>query len=468
MDTNALASGNVGGSSIRIGQISDFSGGYTEPNYYILPLERTYKNIVSVRLLSTEFPNSEYVVKNYPSTSQNNKLYWQNYEDGSHIYSIEIPPGKYNPTSLISKLESVFYETPRFYYPSVTQNYTNHNYIQVSINTDTDTTTINSYKETILSRAFANMYYILTDSTHTPLPWDHTFVPVASTSAGDPTITQNDPSQLYPILILVQYNNHGLTLNTMYESHVSGQDYIPDGSVGDSIIITGTTTYKGIPSNNIDGTYEAYAPNLELGYNKLNYFMIKLQPLDIGQYTKRDDAQKGGIFYIYTPNKFRLLFNYKDTIGKLLGFPNVGETYAVTKYATSITNKDPYKPDISPAQTIDTTTPGNAVMMSGYNYILMECVEFPIIESLGKIKNAFAKILLVGVPGKICFNTYVCTPKIFYEPIQELSQLTLSFYSPDGELYDFNGLDHSFTLEITTLDELPYDTHINTHTGKMM
>ena len=468
LKSNALASGYIGGKSIRIGQISDFSGGFQEPNHYILPLERIYKNVIAVRLLSTEFPNSEYVVKNYPTTSQNNKIYWQNYEDGSYIYSVEVPPGKYTPTSLISILENKFYETQRVYYPSVTQNYTNHNYMQISINTDTDTSTISSFKETILSRAFANMYYILTDPTHDPLPWDHTFVPVASTSAGDPTITQNDPSQLYPIFILVQYNNHGLKLNTMYETHVAGQEYVPNGSSGDQLIISGTTTYKGVPSAKIDGTYEAFAPNLELGYDKSNYFMIKLQPLDIGQYTKRDEAQKGGIFYIYTPNLFRLLFNYPDTIGKLLGFPNVGETYAVTKYASSISNKDPYQPDISPAQSTDTTTPGNAVMLCGYNYILMDCAELPVIESLGKVKDAFSKILLVGVPGKICFNTFVCTPKIFYEPIQELSQLTLSFYAPDGELYDFNGLNHSFTLEITTLDELPNDTHVNTHTGKTL
>lgn len=333
------------------------------------------------------------------------------------------------------------------------------------MNTDTDTTIIKSYKETILARAFANMYYIITDGTHTPTPWDHTFVPVASTPAGDPTITTTDPSQLYPLFILVQYDNHGLTLNTMYETHLPGQQYVPNGTTGDTIIISKTSSYKGVLPSKIDGTYEAFAPNLGLGYDKQNYFMFKLQPIDIGQYTKRDDGQKGGIFYIYTPNTFRLLFNYQDTIGKLLGFPNVGETYAVTKYATSITNKDPYQPDISPEHAIDETTPGNAIMLCGYNYILMVCNELSVIETIGKIKDAFAKILFVGVPGKICFNTFVCTPKIFYEPIQELSQLTLSFYSPDGELYDFNGLEHSFTLEFITLDELPHDTHINPHTG---
>jgi hypothetical protein len=171
---------------------------------------------------------------------------------------------------------------------------------------------------------------------------------------------------------------------------------------------------------------------------------------------------------MYTPNKFRLLFDRPYTAGSLLGFPNVGETYAVTKFATSITNKDVYQSDINPEMTEDTTTPGNAVIMCGSNYILMTCEELNVMESFGAIKDIFAKILFVGSPGKISFNTFVDTPKIFYEPIQELQRLTLAFYSPNGKLYDFNGLDHSFTIEITTLDELPYDTHINTHTGQMM
>jgi hypothetical protein len=151
-----------------------------------------------------------------------------------------------------------------------------------------------------------------------------------------------------------------------------------------------------------------------------------------------------------------------------LGFPNVGETYAVTKYDKTITNKDEYEPDISPISVIDTTTPGDSIILSGNNYILMVCDELNVIETFSTIKSAFAKILLIGIPGKVCFNTFVDTPKIFYEPIAELSTLSLSFYSPNGNLYDFNGLDHSFTLAITTLDNLPDNTNINTHTGNRL
>ena len=225
----------------------------------------------------------------------------------------------------------------------------------------------------------------------------------------------------------------------------------------------------GVPGSQIDGTYEVFAPNSGLYLDSTNYFMIKLAPLDIGQYSTRNYEQSGGIFTMYAPNVFRLLFNYDDTMGKLLGFSYVGETYAVTQYASEITNKMSYQPDISSSVALDSTSSGNAIILSGTNYILMNCQELQVIESFGNIgiiKNSFAKIMFVGNPGKTCFNTFVQTPKIYYDPIQALSQLTLSFYSPDGQLYDFNGLDHSFTLELITLDEFPNGTHVNTHTGK--
>lgn len=455
---NALASGSVGGNSIVIGQVSDFAGGYTEPNKYSLQLEHILKNVVSVRMVSSEFPNSEYVIKNYPSSSTNNKIYWQNYEDGTYLYSVEIPTGKYDPTTLITAIQDAIYAVPRYLYPSVTQDYTNHNYIRITIDTATDTTTFSSYKEILMTRPFVNMYYIKNDSTA-----DHIFTQVSTDIKDDP-----QANQLYPIFILIKFTNHGLTLNTSYQTHEENTDFIPDGSTGDEIIISGTTSYFGIPGTTIDGTYEVYAPNLGLNVSATDYFMIMLNPIDIGQYKNRDIAQSGGIFYMYIPNIFRLLFDKSDTMGQLLGFPNVGETFAVTKFDKTITNKDAYQPDICSITTVDTTTPGDAIILSGSNYILMVCDELNVVETLGTIKNAFAKILLVGIPGKVCFNTFVDTPKIFYEPIAELSKLTFTFYSPNGNLYDFNGLNHSFTLSLITLDNLPDDTNINTHTGNKL
>lgn len=448
----ALASGLFGGSNVQIGAVADYQGGYIEPNQYSITLEKTYKNIVKVKLNSTEFPNSEYVIKNYPPESANNKLYWQNYDDGSYVYSISITPGKYTPTSLTTAITEAFYNTPRQYYPPVTQNYTNHNYITLNISTDSDTTTFSSYRESVLKRAIQDIYYINASGTFTPI----------TQKIDDPIYTY-----LYPLFVVVNYPYHGLTLNTTYQT--PSTLYVPDGTSGDSVLVSGTYTFMGVPGTILDGQFEAYAINSGMAaYTTRDYFMYILPAFDIGQFSSRDGALHGGIFKVYAPNKLRLLFNTGDTLGSILGFPDVGKSYAITQYAKVITNKDPYQPDINPVRSADTTTPGNAIALSGHNYIMMICDQFPVMDSIGKIKSAFAKINLVGIPGKLVYNTFVSTPQDYYEPINEITDLSFSFYTPEGDLYDFNGLDHSFTLEIVTLDDLPQDTNINPHTGRII
>ena len=66
----------------------------------------------------------------------------------------------------------------------------------------------------------------------------------------------------------------------------------------------------------------------------------------------------------------------------------------------------------------------------------------------GNVNGVFAKLLLAGLPGYILFNQYVQLGDEFTDTIQSLSDLEFIFYSPDGELYSFNGIDHSFTIEI--------------------
>lgn len=462
LNTTAFSSGSFGGLNVQIGTVADFRGGYVEPNQYTVDLEKTYKNIVKVKLCSTEFPNSEYVIKDYPPSSANNKIYWQNYDDGSYTYSISITPGKYNPSSLTTAITKLFYDTPRQYYPNPTQNYTNNNYITMNIDTDSDKTTFSSYRQSILRRAIYGVYYIDSDGLFKEMP-------EGTLSNPDPP-----PEYIYPVFVLVNFPFHGIILNYTYQNLQSTLPYIPDGSVGDQILISNALAYMGITADKLNGQFEAYAPSttgdMEETINSRDYFMYLLQPFDMGQYptTSRDVHLHGGIFNVYVPNKFRMLFDKPDTIGSILGFPNCGESYAVTKFADSITNKDPYQPDINPIMVSDTTSAGNAIMMSGYNYILMVCNQFPVLDTIGKIKSAFAKINLVGIPGKMVYNTFVSTPKDYYEPIGEVSQLTFSFYTPSGELYDFNGIDHSFTLEITTLDDLPQDTNINPQTGRII
>ena len=45
------------------------------------------------------------------------------------------------------------------------------------------------------------------------------------------------------------------------------------------------------------------------------------------------------------------------------------------------------------------------------------------------------------------FQTLILLADVLKYPIKTLSELEFKFYSPSRSLYEFNGLDHSFTLE---------------------
>lgn len=61
----------------------------------------------------------------------------------------------------------------------------------------------------------------------------------------------------------------------------------------------------------------------------------------------------------------------------------------------------------------------------------------------------FAKVLLHGSYGETLYNTYVSSPHVFRDgPLDTLSRLHVKWTDEDGFPVDFQGLDHSFTLEI--------------------
>jgi hypothetical protein len=70
------------------------------------------------------------------------------------------------------------------------------------------------------------------------------------------------------------------------------------------------------------------------------------------------------------------------------------------------------------------------------------------------IDDVFAKILLPSGSGAVHYDTFTTTGKEFYDkPLRELTEFEISFVNNKNQLIDFNGYDHSFTVEITELDE---------------
>ena len=90
------------------------------------------------------------------------------------------------------------------------------------------------------------------------------------------------------------------------------------------------------------------------------------------------------------------------------------------------------------------------------NFVNLCIKDFGTMENVesNTIDDIFAKILLPSGSGAVHYDTFTTTEKEFYDkPLRELTELEISFVNNKNQLVDFNGYDHSFTLEIIELDE---------------
>ena len=409
LSENAISTMVGGGSNVNVSLVNSVNAGYPNPNQYTIILNKAYHDIISVKLISIEFPNSERTITN-ESDKQNNKIYWNNLEDGTYIYSIEVPSGNYSPCDLEKELEKLFYNTARIYAGQPTITYQPNQYFKVTIDKNTDKVILKSYKKFILSQPF--------------------FTPVTGSS-----------QVIQPIVITITNPNYGIL------------------NVGDTIIISGAIDYLGIPADILNG-YHAVTSIIDSNTYQITLPLINLD-------SQIDDTQGGESVIIYVPNIFRLLFNNSDTIGTVLGWRNVGNSTSITNYATSISNSDLYAQDIS---TDSLGNPiiitNNAIQLSGGNYVYMVADPLVTCYSSGVITNIFAKILLSDQPDKVIFNNFVNMNLVYDDPLYEVTSLDIAFYNQDGKLYNFYGMEHSYTLEITTVTDIPSDTGISANTGK--
>ena len=148
----------------------------------------------------------------------------------------------------------------------------------------------------------------------------------------------------------------------------------------------------------------------------------------------------------------RLLFNYPNTVGTLLGFRNIGEYNAITIYSKVIKNTSPYDLDLN-LNSIgikQTDNISNTLLnFNGENYIFLT-INYIFKDSIDTngIENIFAKLLLSGNLDYVIYNDFIQIGEEFLEPIISLSEIEFSFYTVDANLFDFNNINVSFTIEI--------------------
>lgn len=407
-----------GGSGIQVSRIEIVSEGSISPSSYNISLPKTYHNIVSAKLISSSFPVTQ---KGF--TENNNKIYWQNLDDGDHIYSFAIEPGNYTPDELVDLLHQKFFNTPRINIDKIKDNkfitpYTENQFVQVSINPSSDIVSFKSFKESVLTRAFVD-----------------TVPPIPERSG-------NDPSELNDVNIQIKINHPNHNLN-----------------VGDRILIQNAIGYRGINARVINDEHVIKE------IVDSNHYLISFPRINLAD--NRSNTQGGTAIFIYSPNIFRLRFDFPDTMGSNLGFRNAGDVSSITNYDIEVRNDMPYINEIDlDVNGVPQTISNNSLFLAGDDYILMSINELNNVLTVGPVKKIFSTIVLTDIPGKTIYNSFIPSSNIFIEPISELNEITVSFFNPDGSLYDFEGLDHFFTIEIISLRENPLDTGISAKTGR--
>lgn len=99
--TYAIATIKGGGSNMIASKVIDRIISYPVSSFYQISLDKTYRNVTKIRVSSSEIP---YTVKSI--TSSLNSLYLKFFTTANSIYSVTIPDGFYDETTLLNILLS--------------------------------------------------------------------------------------------------------------------------------------------------------------------------------------------------------------------------------------------------------------------------------------------------------------------------------------------------------------------------
>lgn len=91
------------------------------------------------------------------------------------------------------------------------------------------------------------------------------------------------------------------------------------------------------------------------------------------------------------------------------------------------------------------------VDLGGENYVNLQIRGFPTIANTEGIEDVFAKIIWNVPPNFITYDSFVANDIVFPNPINLLDSLDIKFVRQDGQLYEFNKVQHSFSIELWSI-----------------
>ena len=387
-DVKANFSESGGLNKVYLSKITNVIEGYTKSDNYVIDLKKSFTDVVRIELVSTEIPFVEFNVSNNIS-NKNNKLYWKYLDDGDVIYSTTIDEGSYGPNTLINKIKERLNLVERI-------GSTNKNKIFNLFDIEVDK---NSQEVKFLSYKLERL-----------------------------------PNSLKIIKDNILTNSFKLEI-TCPNNYVK---------VNDKITISDSNAIGDISKNIINGDHIVYEVNPQ------NDTFSIIIPVDLTIQNLNIEGTGGAYVKVKVPVLASFLFNFSDTMGKILGFKNVGDQLSYTNFSHITSNFDNYVEETLFDEVGNKDLYNPLLNLTGTNFYLMMYVnDFENIISNTSSDNPFAKILLSGYPGDIMFNTFISSPLEFDIPVSVINELKVSFRYADNSSPNFKNFDHSFTLRIT-------------------
>jgi hypothetical protein len=396
---------NFGGNSIYFSIIDKIEYSYPNQNSYIINLNQAYNNVVQIKIIDSVFKNPGKTFYNTGS-GKNNRLYFQSIENIEDIQYIEIDEGIYTNDTLKTTIETKFSQNSRKI------NTANFGYdlkynMNVNINESTNVITFTSYKSKTLQTPINNIDPVIN---------------INDSGIGEGTYT-----------VVIDHLDHGVYDDTTVA------------------LFSGFIEHLGISASYLNGLHQ-------INVIDKNRYRFVLNNVNL---TPQKTLTNGGRnVTVFVPSPIKFYFNYPDTVGTTLGFRNPGYDSSVTNFNYIIKNSDPYLNELEYDVNGDKVIIKNkSIKLYKYDYFLMECNIVNLLSNANTKKNFFTKFRITG--DNIISSELTETSAFFYDPIYELDKIGLKFYNPDNTLVEFDDNDHSFTLEITTIDNIPELTNIN-------
>ena len=400
---------NTGGDNITLIKILSTASAYPYSNNYKINLGVNLSNVEYIKLISTEIPNSDKIIRDFPESRRNNKVFWEIAEDGDILYELEITPGNYGASCLAEEIAMQWNKVTRQLRTTTSTSSTKSNLNRVTVTIDTLTNIVTFFAFSVYTLSMA----------------------ITRSKAEFPDGLKR---------VIVAHPNHGL-------------------SPGDQITIEGALSTDTIPRASLNSTFEIES------LIDAHQYVIKIPSHNSNT---SEVTFGGGSINVLTPVKFRLLFDRPGTVGNLLGFRNVNTKTAISPFVTSFSNNMAYELDyfvnevgIQIANDSYSKVSNNILQLYGDNYIILTCDAIQDDVKVGKLDGQLAKLFLSKPPGEVIYNQFAQLNYNLKKEKTNISELEFSFSYPDGVPYDFNGLDHSFTLEIFTRLNQVNNSNIN-------